>query len=145
MDLSTKHDKNISWCLDNYWSPLTIRFIFVPPKSVFISFKYTHTLVFPIDVMLIFFFWTILGSDHIKMYPVIWYSPTYILSYITKGLGSTVWWEIHVWLQWRHNERDGVWNHQSRDCLLNRLFRHRLKKTKLRVTGLCAGKSPVTD
>ena len=31
------------------------------------------------------------------------------------------------------------------DCLLNRLFRHRSKKTsKLRVTGLCAGNSPVT-
>ena len=32
------------------------------------------------------------------------------------------------------------------DCLLNRLFRHTSKKTsKLRVTGLCAGNSPVTD
>ena len=39
-------------------------------------------------------------------------------------------------LQWRHNERD---------CLLNRLFRRRSKKTsKLRVTGLCAGNSPGT-
>ena len=26
-------------------------------------------------------------------------------------------------LQWRHNERDGVSNHQPPDCLLNRLFR----------------------
>ena len=44
-------------------------------------------------------------------------------------------------LQWRHNERDGVSNHQLTDCLLNRLFRRRSKKTsKLRVTGLCAGK-----
>ena len=33
----------------------------------------------------------------------------------------------------------------SRDCLLNRLFRCRSKKTsKLRVTGLCAGNSPGT-
>ena len=48
-------------------------------------------------------------------------------------------------LQWRHNERDGVSNHQPHDCLLNRLFRRRSKKTsKLRVTGLCAGNSPVT-
>ena len=48
-------------------------------------------------------------------------------------------------LQWRHYERDGVSNHQSYDCLLNRLFRRRSKKTpKLRVTGLCAGSSPVT-
>ena len=48
-------------------------------------------------------------------------------------------------LQWRHNGRDGVSNHQPHDCLLNHLFRHRSKKTsKLRVTGLCAGNSPGT-
>ena len=36
-------------------------------------------------------------------------------------------------------------NHQPRDCVLNRLFRRRSKKTsKLRVTGLCAGNSPAT-
>ena len=46
-------------------------------------------------------------------------------------------------LQWRHNERDSVSNRQLHDRLLNRLFRHRLKKTsKLRVTGLYAGNSP---
>ena len=48
-------------------------------------------------------------------------------------------------LQWRHNARDGVSNHQPQDCLLNRLFRRRSKKTsKLRVAGLCEGNSPVT-
>ena len=48
-------------------------------------------------------------------------------------------------LQWRHNERDGVSNHRCLDCLLNSLFLHRSKKTsKLRVTVLCEGKSPVT-
>ena len=47
--------------------------------------------------------------------------------------------------QWRHNEHDGVSNHQPYDCLLNRLFRHRSKKTsKIRATGHCAGNSPVT-
>ena len=47
-------------------------------------------------------------------------------------------------LQWRHNGRDGVSNHQPHDCLLNRLFRRRSKKTsKLRVTGFCEGNSPV--
>ena len=46
-------------------------------------------------------------------------------------------------LQWRHNGRDSLSNHQPHDCLLNRLFRRRSKKTsKLRVTGLCAGNSP---
>ena len=43
-------------------------------------------------------------------------------------------------LRWRHNEHDSVSNHQPHDCLLNRLFGRRSKKTsKLRVTGLCAG------
>ena len=47
-------------------------------------------------------------------------------------------------LQWRHNGLDGVSNHQPRDCLFSRLIRRRSKKTsKLRVTGLCAGNSPV--
>ena len=48
-------------------------------------------------------------------------------------------------LRWRHNDHAGVSNHRSRDCLLNRLFRRRSKRTsKLRVTGLCAGNSPGT-
>ena len=48
-------------------------------------------------------------------------------------------------LQWCHNGRDGVPNHQPLDCLLNRVLKRRSKKTsKLCVTGLCAGNSPVT-
>ena len=49
-------------------------------------------------------------------------------------------------LQWRHNESDGVSNHRCLDCLLSRLFRRRSKEiSKLRVTGLCEGNSPVTS
>ena len=45
-----------------------------------------------------------------------------------------------VWLEWRHTGRDGVSNLQPHQCLLNRLFGRRSKKTsKLRVTNLCAG------
>ena len=56
------------------------------------------------------------------------------------GLG----WLIYP-LLWRHNECDGVSNQRRLDCLLNRLFRHSSRKTSnLRVTGLCAGNSPVT-
>ena len=48
-------------------------------------------------------------------------------------------------LQWRHNGHNVILNQQPHDCLLNRLFRRRSKKTsKLRVTGLCEGNSPVT-
>ena len=51
----------------------------------------------------------------------------------------------HMPLRWRRNGRDGVSNHQPRDCLLNRLFRRRSNKiSKLCVTGLCAGNSPET-
>ena len=53
--------------------------------------------------------------------------------------------EGYISLRWRRNGRDSVSNHQLHDCLLNRLFRRRSKKTsKLRVTGLCVGNSPGT-
>ena len=53
--------------------------------------------------------------------------------------------EMQMSLLWRHNGCDGVSNHQPHDCLLSWLFGRRSKKTsKLRVTGLCAGNSPVT-
>ena len=51
----------------------------------------------------------------------------------------------HLSLKWRHDDPDGVSNHQPHDCLINCLLRRRLNKTsKLRVTGLCVGNSPVT-
>ena len=47
-------------------------------------------------------------------------------------------------LQWRHNEPNGVSNHQCLDCFLNRRFMRRSKKTsKLRVNGPCEGNAPV--
>ena len=57
----------------------------------------------------------------------------------------------HIWrdhaliYHYSHNERDGDSNHRRLDCLLNRLFIRRPRKTsKPRVTGLCEGNSPVT-
>ena len=76
------------------------------------------------------------------------------VSGITHGLNSStvpwfpLWitctsiWHSSLSLQWRHNGRDGVSNHQ---CLPNCLFWRRSKKTsKLRVTDLCEGNSPMT-
>ena len=64
---------------------------------------------------------------------------------IVQNPPSTVMEYPNTTLQWRHNGRDDVSNHQPHDCLLNRLFRRRSKKTsKLRVTSLCAGNSSVT-
>ena len=49
-------------------------------------------------------------------------------------------------LHWRHNDHDGVSNHQPHGCFLNRLFTRRSKKTSnLCVTGLCVGNSPVNS
>ena len=60
------------------------------------------------------------------------------LRYQTRSLKNTGW-SLH----WRHNDHEGVLNHQPHGWLLNRLFRRRSKKTsKLRVTGLCVGNSP---
>ena len=52
---------------------------------------------------------------------------------------------IHGTRLWRLNGHEGVSSHQPHNCLLNCVFRRRIKKTsKLRITGLCEGNSPVT-
>ena len=81
------------------------------------------------------------------------------LAITTRNKQKDVWllyWQRHTFtysdtqsatssLHWRHNGRNGVPNHQLHDCLLNRLFRRRSNNTsKVRVTGLCEGNSPVT-
>ena len=66
----------------------------------------------------------------------------YKLADVSKYIFLTIisWLQFHQTLQWRHNERDGVWNQRRLDCLLNRLFRWIAKKiSKLRVTVLCEG------
>ena len=51
----------------------------------------------------------------------------------------------YISLQWRRSGRDDVSLRSPTSPLLNRLFRRRSKKaSKLCVTGLCAGNSPVT-
>ena len=63
---------------------------------------------------------------------------------ITKWRHISAVWLSHT-LQWRHNGRNSVSNHQPRDCLPWCLIRRRSKKTsKLRFTGLCVGNSPET-
>ena len=78
------------------------------------------------------------GISSITIIEVIW---------STKMLDiAQVQWNVEEYpLQWRHNGRVGVSNHRRLDCLLNRLFLRRSKKTsKFRVTGLCEGNPPVT-
>ena len=71
------------------------------------------------------------------------FSDMYIYTQVTQV-------DFPIWsvspLPWRHNERDGVWNHRRLGCLFNYLFRRRSKKTsKFCVTGICEGNPPVTD
>ena len=69
----------------------------------------------------------------------------FIVSDWTCGVCGVTHSFISAPLRWRHIGHDGVSNHHPHDCLLNRSFRRRLKKiSKLRVTGLCVGNSPVT-
>ena len=68
-----------------------------------------------------------------------------VINGLITGYFCSVCKDMLLSLQWSHNGRDSVSNHQPHECLLNRLFRRKSKKTsKLRDTGLCAGNSPGT-
>ena len=55
-----------------------------------------------------------------------------VVCFMSQVTHTSAPWSLH----WRHNECDGVSNQRRPDCLLNRLFRRRSKKTsKFRVTG----------
>ena len=90
--------------------------------------------------------------------PFYWHGFTLIPAWISHHLPGKIWdaivvyndpqrYRVLLWwpLEWRHYRHDGVSNHQPQDCLLNRLFWHRTKRTsKIRVSGLYAGNLPVT-
>ena len=64
---------------------------------------------------------------------------------VSCGNLSLIKWPIVDPFRWSHNKCDGISNHQRLDCLLSCLFWCRSKKTsKLCITGLCEGNSPVT-
>ena len=56
------------------------------------------------------------------LYPILYPLYIYLMESVAiiRGFKMT--------LQWRHNETNGFLNHRRLNCLLNRLFRHRLKK-----------------
>ena len=82
--------------------------------------------------------------NHMK----IWCNGEWVLPiYISNVMGSCRIWfhEYSIPLQRRNNGCDGVSNQWFLDCFHNCLFRCKSKKkSKLRVTGLCKGNSPVT-
>ena len=82
--------------------------------------------------------WKMFPFDDVIMCRLILLCKKYLIMYILSR--RTVY-----ALQWRHDECDGISNHQPHDCLLNHLFRRRSKKTsEFRITGLCEGNSQVT-
>ena len=78
------------------------------------------------------------------------YEPTeYAWGFIEINFSEATLWSSlanvsYISLQWRHNKRHGISNHQHLDCLLSRLFRRTPKKIWKRITGLCEGDPPVT-
>ena len=87
---------------------------------------------------LIYIWWHVFFSDGSDILHLL---PCFVLE--SKWRSRLV--DMGMPLRWCQNERNGISNHQPHDCLVNRLFRHRSKKTsKLWVSSLCEGKSPVT-
>ena len=84
----------------------------------------------------------ILGICSANCYAHTQNEPWYLHVIIPRQRNIACYWDVFL-LRWRHNGRYSVSNHQSHDCLLNRLRRSE-KTSKLRVTGLCAGNSPGT-
>ena len=56
-------------------------------------------------------------------------SGIYIFTFFNQGHSR-----ISIALQWRHNECNGISNHQPHDCLLNRLFKVQIKEN---IKALC--------
>ena len=96
--------------------------------------------------------WSRFGMVAIKWYLCVnewihlWWIDDWSISKLHVGNQPLVCiWLLHSTLQWHHIGPNGVSNPQPHHCLFKRLFRHKSKKTsKLRVTGLCVGNSPVT-
>ena len=79
------------------------------------------------------FFWCRRPEGHVFHTP----RQAMIKTYCCTSMKYMVWWRDG-------DERYGVSYHRPHDCFVNHLFRRGSKKTtKLRVTGLCAGNSPV--
>ena len=72
------------------------------------------------------------GDDKIDVSSLIFITSTnQISAYLSK-----LYTRLSLTLRWRHNERDGVSNHQRLECLVNRLFMWSKKTSTLPVTGL---------
>ena len=126
-----------SWlCYDpcTYWSVVKFRFRNSRWYLIVNELQLGRCVAYPISV------WYTVYDEYVHLVAAVAWTVDIISSMEHTEANIS---DIPLW--WRHNELDGVSNHQPPDCLLNRLFGHRPKKTsKLRVTGLCARNSPGT-
>ena len=122
-------------------TPCTTLFISVCMDEPLVSCMVIYFYVYVLEWQLVCKFGTV---ERNVLLISCFYSCLFYITYVLSMFLSYffLFWTLH----WRHNDRDGVSNHQPHGCLLKCLFRRRSKKTsKLRVTGLCAENSPVTD
>ena len=125
-----------------YYLPLLIYQDLLPPNKFGPSDAYMRLQTVPSSVQVkpfcLFGATTVLVYCHLDLQVTKMLSSKYRSFCFSRGM-------LLCTIKLRHNERDGISNHQPHGCLLKRLFRRRSRKTsKLRVTGLFAGNSPVT-
>ena len=130
------YDMTSNGLVSNEWQDFSINMPLYPYKESHCGEKIRRSCICRITTM----GFSLLVRGHLYIETC----PGEVSDQITPG-GCQAYPDCVVTLRWRHNDLDAVSNHQPYDCLLSRLFRHRSKETsKLRVTGLYAGNSPVT-
>ena len=138
------HNKAWEWILTDYWTDsaiLTSPRTFVDKRWIgpvkllcIIMFNVSKirpkSLLGPVKAQK--FSWCVCLRMKVGRWELMWH-------FISNGnLRQYVIHQYPYALQWRHNGRNGISNHQPHDCLLNRLFRLRSNKTsKLCITGFC--------
>ena len=120
---------------------------YIPHENVSVRrFTHVHSLQRPSTLC----FTGQLYSDDVHRRRYAWVASGWPISYRSSFRARGLYHRILLTLnvlnlssQWRHNEHQCVSNHLCHNCLRNRLFGRRSKKTsKLRVTGLCEGNPP---
>ena len=125
---------NIAWlhlskCTFSTWISEGMRYVFPRWENVLPSLLFDHATIPSLLVLTLLNLFRVLAGQYM-MFKQKKMNNVHFLGAQTMSMN-------HATLQWRHNERDGISNHRRLDCLLNRLFRSRSKKTpKVCITGL---------
>ena len=139
--------------LNQCWRPIT-EGLFHLPENIFIasgqvpellfcitSLKITATIKITATATSLWGHWVILHHTNLTTLSIIHLTNQTLCTFFYPVYNHII--TPHP-LQWHHKGHGGISNHQPQHCSLNSLFRRRSKKTsKLCITGLCAGNSPV--